>query len=725
MLLKIPNKILSAAYGISFLLGLNLLCVSGVLGQTKFNLQKLKNPKKYGPEVKAQMKELLVYEYQVSKGKHAVFLKNGLRSSQFISPKLWLQIKDTVYPYRVDIVYSRYPVKNGIYSEIYPLLCNRLQRTFELDPELNDTSIKFRTILQTHTDNDEQVDKLFHGVVIWYRTPSEEADGETDSNEVQQELVQTERGSQSSTVDLIETIRSLRDNSLLNDSMRSVLDGKTIDMQKRLIQEYLAKSLLIKNNIPLSERTPLEMMQFKRQVSEYLKNNPFSDSVVWKVFDRHPEWIDALAINDWTGSMYGYGAQVLHWHLNNYKHSGLRYLSLFNDGDNKTTAQKVIGETGGIYSAEASDIPSILSLFNLVRINGGGGDRPENDVEAILSSMERYPNHKEIILIADNYACIRDIELAYKIKKPVRVIVCGYDKTFGVNPHLAYLAKITNGGLYTLTSDLENLRLELAERGEILHNKDNRFVVSPMNCLPKTIFELNYGKESFITYTNLDSAIANKSSIRKLDLSHKNLQLSPKKIGQMKQLLSLNLGSNNLKKLPNHVKNLQQLKEIDLSKNQLSQLPPGFYKLKYLEVVLLQHNLLEDIDKFYRQGFYVKRLDISHNNLAQINGLNQLKNLKYAQLSHNKISELPLEINQLKKLVSLDLSNNQLLYLPRTIIGLIKLEELNLENNQLGSLPPNLNKLRKLKSLNLAGNPIGEKEKERIRNQLPLVEINF
>jgi Leucine-rich repeat (LRR) protein len=722
-----PIPFLKNNPGLVLLICLYVLATQNTLGQSKFDIKKLHNPKKYGTEVKAQTKELLVPEYAVAIGKHAVFLKNGLRSSQFIAPKLWRNIKDTVYPYRVDIVYSRYPVRDGVYSEIYPLLCNRLIRLFELDPSLNDTNLKYRTILQTHVENDDQVNGLFHGVVIWYKTASEEAEGveEADSLGTQKSLVQTEKSTQSSSADLIKTISSVRDNPLLNDSVRNLLDGQTIDRQKHIIQQYLTQSLSIKNNIPLNKRTPLEMMVFKKQIHEFLKFNPFSDSVVWKVMDRHPEWTDALVVNDWTGSMYGYGAQVLHWHINNYKESGVRYLSLFNDGDGKTTAQKVIGETGGIYTSEASDIPGILNLFNLVRLNGGGGDRPENNIEAILSSMERNPDHKEIILIADNFACIRDIELAYKITKPIRVIVCGYNKTFGVNPHLAYLAKISNGGLYTLNADIENLRVELSDKGEIIQNKDNRFVISMLNCTPKSVYELNYGKESFKTYTQLDSAIRDKSKVRKLNLSNVEMPQVPKQISQMKQLLALNLSENKIKKIPSNFRNLQQLKELDLSLNQINTLPRGFYKLKYLETLLLQQNQLTNLTQFFAQGYYLKRIDVSHNLLQELNGLNQLKNLQFANFSSNKISEIPGEINQLKKLVILDLSNNQLLYLPKGLIGLIKLEELNLENNQLGSMPPNLQRLRKLKVLNLAGNPLGEKEKERIRKQLPEVEIVF
>lgn len=733
ILVQIPmskNSLHKVTFGlriISLFILLFFCALKSVLAQTEFDIKKLQNPKKYGPEVKSQFKELLVPEYQLARGKKAVFLKNGLRSSSFIAPQLWRNIKDTVYPYRVDIVYSRYPVRDGEYKEIYPLLCNRLLRLFELDPSLNDTALKWRTILQTHVVNDDQVNSLFHGVVIWYRTAAEEAEanGESDSLGAENKLVQTERGSQSSSVELIKTINGLRENALLNDSIRNLIDGKSLDVQRHIIQQYLSKALTIKNTIPLNERTPLEMMQYKKQINEYLKHNPFSDSVVWKVFDRHPEWTDALVINDWTGSMYGYGAQVLHWHLNNYKHSGVRFLSLFNDGDGKTTAQKVIGETGGVYSSEASDIPSILNLFNLVRLNGGGGDRPENNIEAILTSMERFPEHKEIILIADNFACIRDIELAYKITKPIRIIVCGYSKDFGVNTHLAYLAKISNGGLYTLENDIENLRIELLEKGEIAHNKDNRFYISPMNCSPKPIFELNYGKESFKTYTDLDSAIAERDKVRKLYLTNKDYPSIPGKIYKMKNLLYIDLSENKLDKLGFGIKNLRELKELNVSKNNIKKIPNAFSKIKYLEYINFSFNELKEVNLLFEQGYYCKYFDVSFNEIEQVNQINLLKNATSIKLNNNRISELPQEINQLKKVKVLDLSNNQLLYLPRTIIGLIKLEELNLENNQLGSLPPNLKRLRKLKILNLGGNPIGEKEKERIRRELPEVEITF
>ncbi|OYU96380.1 MAG: hypothetical protein CFE21_08260 [Bacteroidetes bacterium B1(2017)] len=709
------------------IIGIFILITGSVNAQTYFNLNHLKNPKKYGPEVKAKFKEKLVYEYKVTPGKHAVFLKNGLRSSQFIAPQLWLNIKDTVYPYRVDIVYSRYPVHDSVYKEIYPLLCNRLIHTFEMDPTLNDEDLLWHTILQTHVDNDDQVNSLFHGVVIWYRTPEEEEkhNEQQDSAQGVKALVQTEKIAQGGIKEMVISIEGIKQSTMLDDSTRTAIEGKPLDLQKRILKQKFEQGAAKESTIKLSERTPLEMQQYKRQINEFLKNNQFSDSVVWKVMDRHPEWVDALVVNDWTGSMYGYGAQVVHWHLLNYKSSGIRYLTLFNDGDNKTNASKVIGETGGIYSAEAGDIPKIMNLFNLVRLNGSGGDRQENDIEAILESMKRFPEAKEIILIADNLACIRDIELASKITMPVRVILCGYSKEFGVNQHLAYLAKITHGGLYTLEQDIENLKLETSGNGELKEVKDRRFVISMLNCSPRPIYELKYAKESFKTYTNLDSALLQKDKVRQLELKEQQLLKWPKGVNKMERLLTLNLSGNELPKVPSSIKKLENLKDLNLANNKLKEMPKSFGKLKNLEHLNVSNNQIQSLSEFYINWFYLKKLDASNNQLNSALELNQLKSSQFINLSNNDIPELPAEIHQLKKLVSLDLSNNKLLYLPRTITGLTKLEELNLENNNIGSLPPYLYRLRKLKTINLAGNPLGEKEKDRIRKELPNVEITF
>lgn len=690
-------------------------------GQPAFDVKKLKNPKKYGPEIAASMKERLVYEYKPTAGKKAIWIPNDLRSSTFANPLPYLKIKDSILPYRVDIVYSRYPVIDSVYNEFYGLLCNRLLRTFELDADLNDADIVFTKVLQTHCISDQQVDSLFHGIVVWYNLP-EKAKPIKPGTENSKEISVPQTG-------LIETrvyLENIKTSGALSDSVLAAISGKSQAEQLKIIKTYLEGQVQNTGTaVPLSQRSQQELFMYKRQVAEFLKNNPFADSVVWKVMERHPEWTNAIVVNDWTGSMYGYGAQIIHWHLNNYKVSGVKQVTLFNDGDRKSQWEKVLGETGGIYTSDANDVNKIINLFNLVRMNGSGGDRPENDIEALLSAMNSYPDAEEIILIADNYACVRDIELSEKINKPIKVIVCGYVPELGVNPHLAYLAKTSGGGLYTLKEDIEDLKVELGNRGEIKEHKDKRYKLLEMACSMPEGTELKVGKDAFRTYYNLDSATLEAPKVRKLNLAKQQLMNVPKSIAKMELLYELNLTGNQINKVPSKLYKLKNLSSLNLEDNQINALPKGFTKVRGLEYLNLKKNKLSTLSPFFESMYYTKQLIVAQNQLTNLTGINELKNLKVLDASENQITEIPVEFSQLKALQVLNLSGNQLKALPRNFTGLSKLEELNLSNNSLGSLPPYLYRLRKLKVLNLEGNPLSEKEIYRIKQELPNVSIYF
>ena len=76
---------------------------------------------------------------------------------------------------------------------------------------------------------------------------------------------------------------------------------------------------------------------------------------------------------------------------------------------------------------------------------GSGGERPENDVEAILFAEQTDTMCDVILLVADNYSEVRDLELVRKIKKRVNVLMC---VGFGaVRADYLLLAKETGGYL--------------------------------------------------------------------------------------------------------------------------------------------------------------------------------------------------------------------------------------------------------------------------------------
>lgn len=172
--------------------------------------------------------------------------------------------------------------------------------------------------------------------------------------------------------------------------------------------------------------------------------NTSSNTVVFDAFNAHPEWQNMNVVVDWTGSMYSYVGQVVRWHHLNKDKQLINSMVLFNDGDDKLrqgSRNKPVGSTGGIYFPDHLEIDSFLKTVALAVDNGGGGDAPENDVEAIIAAQAHDQSGSDFVLIADGTR-IRDIALVNQIKRPVHVILCDH-----VTPDYITLARATGGSI--------------------------------------------------------------------------------------------------------------------------------------------------------------------------------------------------------------------------------------------------------------------------------------
>lgn len=204
---------------------------------------------------------------------------------------------------------------------------------------------------------------------------------------------------------------------------------------------------------PQLSKDSAEKIAYHKQVEQFIKDQGgLTDSTAYKVFDRHPEWRKSLVVMDWTSSMYPYGASVVLWHALHYTSSGIKFYTFFNDGDNKPEYAKVMRYTGGIYHAQADNLEEVIKLFRLVMRKGTGGDIAENDIEALIEAQREYPSFNELILIADNSACVRDFKLSDSIQVPVKIILCGTSR--GINPMFINLAARTKGSLHTIEEDI-------------------------------------------------------------------------------------------------------------------------------------------------------------------------------------------------------------------------------------------------------------------------------
>lgn len=178
------------------------------------------------------------------------------------------------------------------------------------------------------------------------------------------------------------------------------------------------------------------------------------DSLFSKVFTRNPQFIDDVVVTDFTCSMSPYYLEVIAWYCL-HKFQNEVSFSFFNDGDGISNDKKLIGKTGGVHQVTTNSLDTIAKYVLETIKTGCSGDNPENDVEAILKSIEKNPKAKEIILIADNWSDMRDYSLRFQVDRPVRIILCGTEN--GINPQYLNLAYITKGSVHTMEEDLSNL----------------------------------------------------------------------------------------------------------------------------------------------------------------------------------------------------------------------------------------------------------------------------
>ncbi len=211
---------------------------------------------------------------------------------------------------------------------------------------------------------------------------------------------------------------------------------------------------------PYREPTANEMLD-----DYLLPKHVLCDSSVFNTFERNKHWKKISVVADLTCSMYPYTNQLIMWfRLSNYNNIG--YLTFFNDGDGIPNDKKKIGEVGGIYQSKASSYEDVLSLAEKT-MTCCSGDIIENNIESIIAAIEKFPEAEEIVMIADNYATPRDLKLLKKIKRPIRIILCGVK--YGINVEYLNLAKKNGGSIHTMEHDITEL-IQMKEGGELEFN---------------------------------------------------------------------------------------------------------------------------------------------------------------------------------------------------------------------------------------------------------------
>lgn len=205
----------------------------------------------------------------------------------------------------------------------------------------------------------------------------------------------------------------------------------------------------------------------------FVKRN-VPDTTIFTVLRRQNQWKEIAFVCDVTGSMSPYTTQLMVWFKLNLLSKKINYFTFFNDGNNMDDRKKKIGNTGGIYSVEALSYEDIETLIQKAMQAGSGGDGPENNCEALLQTIKHKPDAKEYVMVADNFANIKDIKLMKDINKPIHIILCGTVNSI-VNTDYLDLARATNGSIHSIEQDIDNL-VSINEGQTIVFN-GNKYIL--------------------------------------------------------------------------------------------------------------------------------------------------------------------------------------------------------------------------------------------------------
>ncbi|XP_034413132.1 leucine-rich repeat and calponin homology domain-containing protein 4 isoform X2 [Cyclopterus lumpus] len=164
---------------------------------------------------------------------------------------------------------------------------------------------------------------------------------------------------------------------------------------------------------------------------------------------------------------------------------------------------------------------------------------------------------------------------------------------------------------------------------------------------------------------------------------------------------------------------------LNLSNRKLKEFPRSAknYDLSDITHADLSKNRLCELPEELCQFISLETLSLYHNGMRSLSSsLGNLQALTYLNLSRNLLSSLPSSVFQLPLLRVLIVSNNKLCSLPASIYSLTHLRQLDVSCNELKGLPAELGQLECLRDLNLRRNQLTTLPEE--ISELPLVRLD-
>jgi hypothetical protein len=379
----------------------------------------------------------------------AVFLPMPFSQANFADLSQLKKIPSPASVYSVHLVYTRFrEVDSFNQPKLNFFRFTELQKIYPAIFE--DSEVEWKVLEQREAKTKDRAARCFHGFVLYLK------------NEPPPELLKREISTMTNIIDSYrDTLVWIPEKIDWKVKRRKVETGYYVprnEKKRKAGEKYTSSGIWFRE----PEYEVFYDSSIRKKTGGYWQKTGRFDTSTFRGTDEfnfltRRKWSPKMAVvTDVTGSMGPFSTQVMLWLKYNSEILKQGRFAFFNDGNGTPDPFKRIGSSGGIYFAPTGNFDSVFSVMKYTMSKGLGGDIPENNLEAVLKTLQHWPDTDTVLLIADNQAAVKDMALLSKIDKPVSVMVCGMFNN--IHPDYVNIAKTTGGKLFVLDTEISNLK---------------------------------------------------------------------------------------------------------------------------------------------------------------------------------------------------------------------------------------------------------------------------
>lgn len=415
--------------------------------------------------------------YDTSACKYCILVQLAYGTSDFLNIEVVNQFESKAIE-RVEMVYTSFArTKNFDQASLNR---QRVEALKASAAKLFEPEVKWQLLRQTNCATQEESERLFHGFVVHVKPDAARITKEglvpatpppSAAKPAKTKIVYHDT---TITVTNVQITRKVKKNceptgQFLPRSKKKREEGHRYDngtvmaFWKRKPEQNCTSSVSYKYDTTTRQVTVKVDQKGRFQDKSIGQNH--SDFAVKESMDRNwGVWKQAetIVVQDVTASMSSYIPQILLWN-EQYAADGVRHFVFFNDGDGKPENKKVIGKIGGLYYINSGKFNEIEQLAQQAISKGFSGTAAENNVEALIFAQKKCDKCKSMVMVADQYAPVKDMAFLKEVKLPVHVIICGAGSNATISLDYLTIAAHTGGSIHTASLDID---LSDAQKGQ-------------------------------------------------------------------------------------------------------------------------------------------------------------------------------------------------------------------------------------------------------------------